>query len=92
MIASLFNLAKPVLVLVALIAAYFPIQHYCSQRVFCRADGLPLDHAGNLLKCQSCGGVAWFKGGYQYQCEQCGSRYEAHYDSVQGVLMSAALR
>lgn len=51
-----------------------------------RADGLPMDHAGNLLKCPNCGGVAWFQGDYRYRCEaqDCRLEFTARYRSETG--------
>ncbi|HUQ70892.1 MAG TPA: hypothetical protein VM165_15290 [Planctomycetaceae bacterium] len=55
-------------------------------RLWTRADGLPMDHAGNLLKCYECGSPAWFQDDHHYQCENphCRVNFEARYDSATG--------
>lgn len=50
-----------------------------------RADGKPLDYAGDRLKCPLCAddgeqGVIVWQSGYLYRCERCGRDMEARMD------------
>ncbi|MDZ4687553.1 MAG: hypothetical protein SH850_20980 [Planctomycetaceae bacterium] len=56
-----------------------------------RADGLPMDHAGNLLKCPDCGRSDWFQDDHHYRCENpdCRASFEARYDSTTGEIRMA---
>jgi hypothetical protein len=48
------------------------------------AQGHPLDHAGDGLKCQNCGGALCWQRGYAYSCQSCATTVQARYHSETG--------